>query len=617
MAIGVIGFQLAAVVAPPTNSNAAGSSDLIYGGFKDKTDFLRIFDGPGDGSLSDIAASQLRDIYAEFGINRQAVANAEELSSTNSGVTGSTPGLLTVGRNHYFADDVEHIINSYFGVQKVYVRPLSHWGISKSYSVLKGVTTSGAPFAIVKDCGNVVIWNTPPPPPVLTISKVARADGPAAGSTVLRGQILKYHVDFHNTGGSAANVLTEDAIPANTTLLSYSTTKGDHRGVLAAAGNVPYHTFWAYDSFAAGQSDGIDMDVAVNADAPNGAQICNYASTKADNFGQISSNQVCHTVSVPPPPPPQECKPGIPVGDARCLNPAFECVKLDATPTDGTAPVTVVFKTHTAATDTTVVRYDFNFGDGTKVTETTPDTTYTYNKPGTFKATVAVNNTDSATGAKTSVACAASINIKAPTPHSSKLIYDKTAINLSVLTGSTPIDANNTTASAGDKIQYTLTAKNVGDAPEKAFVFEENVSDILEYADIIDPGNGTLKTNAQKQQLLTWPAADIAADATATHVFTVQAKNPIPSTARGVSDPSSFDLTMDNAFHGSAVSVKLPPPPIKQIEVTTEKLPQTGGAGTIIITIAFAALCMYFYFRNRQLAGELKTLSSNYHPGAI
>jgi len=127
-------------------------------------------------------------------------------------------------------------------------------------------------------------------------------------------------------------------------------------------------------------------------------------------------------------------------------------------------------------------------------------------------------------------------------------------------------DANNTTAAAGDIIIYTLYAQNNGKADVKDFVFQENLSDVLDYADANDLHGGTL--DAQKN--VVWPAESIKAGATATHQITVKVMSPVPQTPVSSSDPNHFDLVMTNVY-GNAVSIKLPGSPQKTIETAALK----------------------------------------------
>ncbi len=162
-------------------------------------------------------------------------------------------------------------------------------------------------------------------------------------------------------------------------------------------------------------------------------------------------------------------------------------------------------------------------------------------------------------------------------------------------------DANNTTANPGDVITYTLYAQNNGKAAVKDFVFEENLSDVLDYADVSDLHGGTISTD----KTVIWPAQSIAAGQTITQQITVKVKAAIPSTPVGSSDPSHFDLIMSNVY-GNAVNIKVPSPPVKTVQTVAATLPNTGPGTSLFMAASIVIIGGYFYGRARLLAKESK-----------
>lgn len=161
-------------------------------------------------------------------------------------------------------------------------------------------------------------------------------------------------------------------------------------------------------------------------------------------------------------------------------------------------------------------------------------------------------------------------------------------------------NADNTTANAGDVITYTLYASNGGKATVKAYTFAENLSDVLDYADVTDPHGGSL--DASKN--IVWPTEDIGGGQTASHQVTVKVKNPIPQTPASSSDPAHFDLLMTNVY-GNSVNIKLPAAPAKAVEVvTTTQLPNTGPGTTLFIAAMIVVGAGYFYSRANLLSRE-------------
>lgn len=169
-------------------------------------------------------------------------------------------------------------------------------------------------------------------------------------------------------------------------------------------------------------------------------------------------------------------------------------------------------------------------------------------------------------------------------------------------------DANGTLAQAGDVIVYTLSAENKGTGEIKDFIMDENLSDVLEYADIVDLNGGQLDQNS----VVVWPKETIAAGTTLTKTITVKVKNPIPQTPASSTDPTSYDLVMNNVFYGDAVNIELPADVVKSTEMLVETLPSTGPGTTVAIGFVVTAVASYFFARSRLMAKELDIVRTDY-----
>jgi uncharacterized repeat protein (TIGR01451 family) len=168
-------------------------------------------------------------------------------------------------------------------------------------------------------------------------------------------------------------------------------------------------------------------------------------------------------------------------------------------------------------------------------------------------------------------------------------------------------NANGATAQPGDIIEYTLTTTNSGKGAAKDYVVSDNINDILEYADLIDPRGGVLFNNS-----ITWPKTTIKPGSSFLTTFQVRVKNPLPTTPTSVSDPQSYDFKMDDVY-GNLVSVNLAVPAQAQVAVASKQLPQTGAGTDTLIVFTFAAAIAYFYFRNRQLVLEIDLLRGDHY----
>ncbi len=172
-------------------------------------------------------------------------------------------------------------------------------------------------------------------------------------------------------------------------------------------------------------------------------------------------------------------------------------------------------------------------------------------------------------------------------------------------------DANGTQAKAGDVIIYTLSVKNTSkDTPIRGYVVEENISDILEYANVVDLYGGIKDTN----NIVRWPATDIQPGQTIEQKIKVKVKDPVPQTPISSNNPWSFDLTMTNVY-GDTINIDLPPETPKLIEKTSRDLPNTGPGETLAVAFIVTVGAGYFFARTRLMSRELDIIKSEYAVG--
>ena len=300
----------------------------------------------------------------------------------------------------------------------------------------------------------------------------------------------------------------------------------------------------------------------------------------------------------------------------------FSCVNLIANPSQGTAtPFTTTLNATASVSNTTIKEYQFDFGDGGKQTvqssALTQSLQHTYNSTGNFTAKVKVVSNDSdATSTKDTCEITISVNT---TPPPSEDISSKVVSNLTLLTtDGKPTDANGQTARAGDKLKYEIGLAHFGEAPISGYIFKDDISDILDYADVIDLGGGSVQ-QIEGRSVIIWPAVDIPVSSDRNNPsfvaksFTVQIKDPIPTNAQKPTDKTNFDCKVDDEFNGKLVSTPLFINPAKQVECLAASVPvlatlPSTGAGVIPIIIIglFAAASVYLFFRNRLLKRELE-----------
>jgi hypothetical protein len=182
-------------------------------------------------------------------------------------------------------------------------------------------------------------------------------------------------------------------------------------------------------------------------------------------------------------------------------------------------------------------------------------------------------------------------------------------------------DANNTTAKPGDRLEYRLIVKNVGKTTG-AYAIEDNLADVLEYADIVDLGGGTLITEGpniavEKINHITWPSASIKPGETIEKIINVQIKSTIPATPQGLGNQESYNCQMVNDFAGNGTTVKVDCPAPKVVEQVVAELPHTGPTENIIFGAIVLMAVTYFYTRSRQLKKEVRLIRRDLNAGII
>jgi uncharacterized repeat protein (TIGR01451 family) len=182
------------------------------------------------------------------------------------------------------------------------------------------------------------------------------------------------------------------------------------------------------------------------------------------------------------------------------------------------------------------------------------------------------------------------------------LELSKTAKNITTNTA----DANGTTANPGDVILYTLSVKNTGKATVEHFVVQENMSDVLDYADIVDAHGATVT----KDNIAEWPAQDVPANSTIHRQLTIKIKSNIANTPTSTSDPGHYDGAMTNVY-GNTVTINLPPTPVKTTEQIVSTLPNTGPGASMVTTIAITIIAAFFFTRSRLLSKETAIALNN------
>jgi hypothetical protein len=297
----------------------------------------------------------------------------------------------------------------------------------------------------------------------------------------------------------------------------------------------------------------------------------------------------------------------------------------------------------TAKNGASIKNYNFDFGDGTNKTSANPNSIlHTYSSKGaTYNSRLTVDFTvNGAPKSASSNACTAKITVsQPPTPPPCSLnhnllasdknckpcpgnnslwindescipniIQSKTATN----TSQGFVDASTVTAHSGDQISYTITVENTG-LSSKTVKLEDHLGDVLEYSTLIDNGGGSFNNTTK---VLSWSDATLIPKEKQTRTFVVKVMDPIPATASGASDPTSFDCIMSNIF-GNSTNINVDCPAPKIVENVAKELPHTGPTENIIFSGIVFAITTYFYVRTRQVKREVQLIRKDTSTGTL
>lgn len=591
--IAAIGVQLFAMVAPAQPSLAASANDLKYGGFSSQGDIVNYCQ----------ENAEYRGILQHFGVECIDIFFGTVKNVNSRDYDGK---LLSMGRLDYPIAGEQPV--NIPGLGTYYMRYLWGWdapGTTSNYQSVVGTRQDGTTFVILFDCGNLAIIGTPPPPTpapkIISCSNLFMSV--AAGSKVPINTVIKV-----NGQASGANLPPGELVDMN---YDYVTDTGAVLGTDRASG-IPFSGGTATDndqrSFTVTKPGHFFFRVFVKYESGTKEAIPSFACLK-DVY-----------VETPPPekPPEKEL-------ECTALIPSFNSGQVVVTGTKVTVRGQAGGK-HIPAGEKVDMYYDYTDAagkvidadkalgvafSGASAIDKTPRE-FKLDKAGTYNFRLAVkydNSSKSAAGNLTGN-CIKKIVVQPPCEQAKTndevecIILNKKAKND---TQNIP-DANETVAHAGDVVTYTLSAKNTSkNTTIKKFIVEENITDVLEYADVVDLHGGV----KDDKNTVKWPATDVKAGQTIEKQLTVRIKNPIPNTPIASSNPGSFDMTMTNKY-GTSVNIKLPPTVTKTTEQVTRSLPNTGPGETMVVGFTLTAIVGYFLARNRLMIKELELVRSDY-----
>ncbi|NCU30224.1 hypothetical protein EOL73_01205 [Candidatus Saccharibacteria bacterium] len=195
--------------------------------------------------------------------------------------------------------------------------------------------------------------------------------------------------------------------------------------------------------------------------------------------------------------------------------------------------------------------------------------------------------------------------------------YIKTGIDVTLVKAASNLtqglqDASKAKALAGDRIQYSLIISNNSESPA-IINFSDKLDDVLEYSTIQDNGGGTFNPDSK---VLSWPSTLIDPGKKEQRTFVVALRSAIPNTARGISDPTSFDCIMNNTF-GNNLQIEVDCQSPKVIEQTITALPKTGAEENFLFSGIIIAIVFFFWARSKQLSNEIRLVRREFSNNSL
>jgi len=159
----------------------------------------------------------------------------------------------------------------------------------------------------------------------------------------------------------------------------------------------------------------------------------------------------------------------------------------------------------------------------------------------------------------------------------------------------------------GELVEYRLTSRNLTDNKIVLSDIRLDLSDVLEYSDIIDAG-GAVYSNYKN---LIWPNLEIGSGGTITQTLLLRVKSPLPISSTPANNPTSFDNRLQ-LFYGNYATAELPVPISKIIERYVKQAPHISVVYVVFITILYTLLCFYYLLRSGLLAKESRLIREQF-----
>lgn len=598
--------QILAVAVPPERS-LASSSNHIINGIKTRNDILSAWDQTG---------SDIPKIYGAFGVTR---ADIEKLpNNPNSTVKSTGADYWSIGRNSLsgYSGVAQKYKNSQLTVQYdgqdttttrddryVYHRQLKAWDIRNPYNVYKAfkgtISATGDTFWILVDCGNLTVigkYKPPkeePPKPKITIKK-SIVDRP---TTLNPGDTYTYRLEYRNTvkDSLAENVVIEDQLDTK------------YFDVISPKEHLTTTGFFRYSVGGLAYTDNykvLTITVRLKDQITSGTSVCNVARITSTNASTMNGNEVC--IGVITPCPYDDSIPD--VNNPNCVEPKLVCSVVDAAINRTTRKVTYkTIVTSTNPLNTTVKRYDYDYGDGSEESfesnQLSHQAMHTY-APGDYETTVTVyyRTTGQDEANDKNVSCTTPISFDEDEP------LGQTKDVKNITQNKEGESAISSLVEAGDVLEYGLTTINSQNYDRVEIEVSDYIGDILDYATLdlafLEEQGGTYDDKTNK---LIWEDITIPANSSVVQYFRVKIKDPIPSTNSPSAVSTNYDCKISNEY-GTEITMSINCPLVKGLET----LPNTGPGSSLIMMTGITSVIGYFFARSRLLAKEVSLIRRDF-----
>lgn len=599
-------LQVFAVVSPVQPTLASSSNDMITGGVSTRDQTL---------AYCNANTRDYKTILAYYGIACKDLANAPVVSvkSTDYSKKLYSMGHLAYGKAGETAVTIPGLSHD------MYLRYLWSWdsGAASTYKAFKGTTSTGTTFFILFSCGNLTFVGMPKPVETKPTTPINPTTPTDVCTNVPGVQVKAEECDVcANTPGIQISTNDCDVCP-NVSGVQTNTSACD------VCPNVPGEQSSTTQCDACPTTPGeqattSECDLCPAIDGIQTTAQCDVCPDAAGDQTSTSQCDVCPKVTgVQTSKDACDVCPNI-AGEQSSLSQCDACPKITGVQSSAnecdvclnvsgeqTSSSQCDVCPKTTGVQSSTAECDLCPNVSGEQTETSqcdvcPDVAGSQSNKSECDVCPDVAGTQ--TDASQCKSCSKS---QSNTDVKACLTFTKTVANV---TQNKP-DANGTTANAGDTLVYTLTTQNTGKSDIKDYSVNENISDVLDYADVLNL-NGSTKNS---DNIITWPAATIKAGDKLTKSFIVKVKDQLPATPASASDPGHYDMTMTNVY-GNTVSVKLPPPTLgKTVEVATvTTLPNTGPGASVAVAFLITVFGGYFFARSRLIAKELDIVRADF-----